>query len=179
MDPDVIQDPVFQHLLLKLESSQRKLRDSVIALRSFYLTHHKRPLDDTLTEKWRSALLGEKTCQLQQKVEDAVGDLIRYGFEIMPNNNSPSHIEDIMKLKAAHMERLRTQAGWGESDPAALGFEEKVLIDRGPPITITIKPSKWDYTEKAKRAKRARKPAMDQESDPSPTDVDDAERGDS
>jgi len=160
MKSDVIHDPVFHHLVLKMESSQLLLRDSVISLRALYLTHDKRPLDDTVGEKWRSALLEEEVSKFQHKVETAVGDLVRYAFEIMPTNNMPSHLEEIRKLKEAHKERLKTRSGWGKDEHTALGFEEKVIIDGGPPVTITIKPSKWSYTEKAKRAKKLREPAI-------------------
>jgi hypothetical protein len=165
MRNDVIHDPVFQHLLSKLEISQRKLRDSVIELRALYLTHDKRPLDDTAEEKWRSALLEEGVSNYQQKVENDVGDLVRYAFEIMPSNNMSSHLEEISKLKAAHKKRLKTQSGWGEGEHTPLGFDEKVIIDGGPPITITIKPSKWSYTEKAKRIKKLKEPAMNMKDD--------------
>jgi hypothetical protein len=168
MKNDVIHDPIFQHLLSKLEASQQKLQNSVIALRGLCLTHNKKPLDDTIEEKWRFSLLEEDIYKFQHKVEKNVGALVRYAFEIMPNNNMSSHLEEINKLKEAHKERIKTRSGWGKGEHVSLGFDEKVTIDDGPPITITIKPSKWEYTEKAKRAKELKKlkePAINKDND--------------
>ena len=57
MDIDVVLDPLFEQLLLKYELEGRKLRDAVIAMRSFFLTHHKSPNDESTSEKWRGAIL--------------------------------------------------------------------------------------------------------------------------
>jgi hypothetical protein len=152
MDPDVVHDPVFQALLVKYEIAGRKLRDSVIAMRSFYLTHHKRPHDETPSEKWRGALLGEDAAQRHIDVEDAAAQLLRYAFEIAPHCNDALHLEELYHLKLAHKERLERRTGWGRPEPHPKGIEEKVTIDGGPPITLVIEPKHWDYTERGKRA---------------------------
>jgi len=152
MDPDVVHDPVFQDLLVKYEIAGRKLRESVIAMRSFYLTHHKGPHDETTSEKWRGALLGENAAQRHIDVEDAAGHLLRYAFELAPHSNDSLHLEELYLLKAAHKERLERRTGWGRSEPHPKGIEEKVSIDGGPPITLVIDPKHWDYTERGKQA---------------------------
>lgn len=177
MDPDVVHDPVFQALLLKFELSGRKLREAVIAMRSFYLTHHKTPQDENSSERWRGALLSESAAQLHQDVEDAAAQLLRYGFEIAPHSNCPLHLEELFKLKLAHRERLEKRMGWGKAEPHPRGIEERVTVDEGPPITLVINPEHWSFTDRGKRsaARRAarEKPAMDptqpesSESDPS------------
>lgn len=160
MDPDVIHDPVFQVLLTKYEVAGRKLRDAVIAMRSHYLTHHKRPIDETTGEKWRGALLSEAAAQRHEDVVDAAAQLLRYAFEIAPHSNSDLHLEELYKLKLAHRERLEKKAGWAKPKPHPRGIEERVVVDGGPPITLVINPQHWDYTERAKKVRERRKPAM-------------------
>jgi len=169
MDPDVIHDPVFQQLLLKMELECRKLRDAVIAMRSHYLTHHKRPLDETAGEKWRGALLSEEAAARYQKVEDAAGDLLRYGFEIAPHSNDSLHLEEIYKLKLAHRRRLERRSGWGPGDPPTRGIEEKVHVDDGPPITWIINPKNYEFTERARKSKGKQQPAITPEDEDSST----------
>ena len=156
MDPDVVHDPVFHDLLVKFESAGRKLRESVIAMRSFYLTHHKRPQDETTSEKWRGAVLSEDAAQRHLDVEDAAAQLLRYAFEIAPHSNCDMHLEELYKLKAAHRERLERRTGWGKSAAHPRGIEERVVVDGGPPITLVIDPQHWGYTERAKRAEQRR-----------------------
>ena len=126
MDPDIIHDPVFQDLLLKYELAGRKLRDAVIAMRSFYLTHHKRPLDETTSEKWRGAILSEEACKYHEAVVDRAADLLRYSFEIAPHSNDGPHMEELLKLKAAHKERLKTKVTGRPAEPHPRGIEEHV-----------------------------------------------------
>ena len=168
MDPDIIHDPVFQTLLLKFEVASRKLRDSVIAMRSFYLKHHKAPKDETTSEKWRGALLSEGAAQRHEDVLSAAADLLRYAFEIAPHNDSPIHLEELYHLKLAHKERVEHRAGWKKPEPHPRGIEEKVHVDGGPPITLVIHPKHYDYTERAKRARARREPAMPPEDDVQP-----------
>lgn len=160
MDPDIIHDPVFQDFLLKLERSGRKLRDSVIAMRSFYLKHHKRPLDETTSEKWRGALLSEEAVQHHESLVEAAAQLLRYAFELAPHSNDDLHLEELLKLKLAHKERVAHPRGWKKAEPHPRGIEEKVQVDDGPPITLVIEPRHYDYTERAKRAQARRKPAI-------------------
>lgn len=164
MDPDVIHDPVFQKLLHKLELEQRKLRDAVIAMRSFYLKHHKRPMDESTSEKWRGAMLSEEAAARFQNVESAAAQLLRYGFEIAPHSNNALHMEEIYLLKQAHKERVTKKAGWGKTPPHPRGIEEKVRVDDGPPITLVIEPRHYEFTD---RARKRRKPAIPPETDPS------------
>ena len=87
MDPDIVHDPVFQQLVMKYELESRKLREAIIAMRSFYLTHHKSPQDENTSEKWRGAILSEFACEKHLAVESAAADLLRYGFEIAPKSS--------------------------------------------------------------------------------------------
>ena len=155
MDPDVIHDPVFQDLLHKFELESRKLRDAVIAMRSFYLTHHTRPLDESTSEKWRGALLAEEACARHEGAESAAADLLRYAFELAPHSNGGLHLEEIMKLKHAHRERLDRRSGWGTPQPHPRGIEEKVLIDGGPAVTWVINPKDYEFTERARRRRES------------------------
>ena len=159
MDPDVIHDPVFQQLLLKYELEGRKMRDAVIAMRSFYLKHHVRPLDETTDQKWRGALLGEEACARHEEQQSAAADLLRYAFELAPHNSSSIHLEEVMLLKLAHTERLIRRSGWGTTKPGPLGIEEKVYIDDGPPITWIINPKNFEFTERARRRREAKEAA--------------------
>jgi hypothetical protein len=156
MDPDVIQDPVFQQLLTAFERINRKFRDAVIAMRSFYLTHHKAPIDESASEKWRGALLAEDASQKFQDVESAAADLLRYAYEICPNNSSPIHLEELMKLKLAHRKRLEERTGWGTGECGPKGIEEQTLIDDGPPVTIVFRPEAYEFTDRARRKKPAK-----------------------
>lgn len=160
MDPKVVRDPVFQALLAKHELAGRKLRDAVIAMRAWYLDHHKRPLDENTSEKWRGALLSEDAAQRHQDVVDAAAQLLRYAFEIAPHSNCDLHLEEIYKLKLAHRERLDKQMGYGERRPHPKGIEERVEIDGGPPLTLVIDPKHWEYTDRARRIRERKKPAM-------------------
>lgn len=169
MDPDVVHDPVFQELVAKYELAGRKFRESVIAMRSFYLNHHKKPLDESTSEKWRGALLSEEAAQRHQNVEDAAAQLLRYAFEIAPHSNCDLHLEELYKLKLAHRERLERRTGWGKPTPHPRGIEERVRVDGGPPITLVIEPQHWEYTDRAKRAQDRKKPAI-LPSDTSPTE---------
>jgi len=166
MDPDVIHDPVFQQLLLKYELEARKLRDSVIAMRSFYLKHHKAPADETTTEKWRSAILGEEACQRHQSVESAAADLLRYAFELAPVSNDALHLEELLKLKIIHSERLARGGGWAPPKPSPLGIEEKVYIDDGAPITWVINPKNYSFTERARKRREAAEAAIPEDVSP-------------
>lgn len=163
MDPNVLHDPVFQDLLQRHEVAVRKLRDAVIAMRSHYLGHHKRPLDETAAEKWRGAILGEQAAQRHEESIEAAAQLLRYAFELAPVNNCAIHLEDLLKLKAAHKERVARRMGYGKQKETARGIEEKVQIDGGPPITLVIKPKHWEYTDRAKNRDAGSKPAMDPE----------------
>lgn len=160
MDPDVIHDPVFQQLLLKYELESRKLRDAVIAMRSFYLTHHKGPQEETISEQWRGAILGEEACLRHGNVETAASDLLRYAFEIAPTNNDALHLEELYKLKMSHRGRLERRTGWGGHTKPAAGIEERVRIDDGPPITWIINPKNYEFTEKARKRRRPAEPAI-------------------
>jgi hypothetical protein len=160
MDPDVIHDPVFQQLLMEYELESRKLRDAVIAMRSFYLTHHKRPLDETTSEKWRGAILSEEACRRHEAAVDAAAQLLRYSFEIAPHNNDGLHLEEIMARKIAHRERLDRRSGWGKSKPHPNGIEEKVHIDDGPPVTWVINPKNYEFTERARRRRERQQAAI-------------------
>jgi hypothetical protein len=156
MDPDVIQDPVFQELLLKSEIAGHKLRDAVIALRSYYLTHHKSPQEDDLSDQWKSSMLCETASGAFEKAQDAYADLLRYAYEIVPRDGSKEHMELLRKLKEAHRERLEMRAGWGKTAAHPRGIEEKVLVDGGPPVTVVIHPKHYEFTTKAKMAKLAK-----------------------
>lgn len=180
MDPDVIHDPVFQQLLLKYELEARKLRDAVIAMRSFYLKHHVRPIDETTNQKWRGALLGEEAAARHYEVESAAADLLRYAFELAPHNNSPIHLEEIMLLKLAHRTRLAGGGGWGVTKTGPIGIEEKVQIDDGVPITWVINPKNYEFTERARRRRKAAEAAISREDTtplpkPQPDDVKDVQ----
>ena len=155
VDPDVVQDPVFQVLLLKYERAARKLRDAVIAMRSFYLTHHKTPQEESVSEKWKGAILSETASQCHQDMEDAAAQMLRYAYEIAPHDNSPLHMEEIMRSKLAHRKRLEMRTGWGSTEDGPKGIEEKVRIDEGPPVTLVFKPSAYEFTDRAKRKKPA------------------------
>lgn len=160
MDPEVIQDPVFQDLLLRYEVAHRKLRDVVISMRSFYLTHHKRPLDETTSEKWHGAILAEDACRRHETVKSAAADLLRYAFELAPHSNNPLHLEEVMKLKMAARERTEKRGGHNPERPILRGIEEQALIDGGPPVTIVYKPSAYEFTDRGKKAAQRKKPAM-------------------
>jgi len=166
VDPDVIHDPVFQQLLLKYELEARKLRDAVISMRSFYLKHHKAPADETATEKWRSAILGEEACQRHQLVESAAADLLRYAFEISPVSNDALHLEEVLRLKLAHRERLARGGGWARTKASPIGIEEKVYIDDGAPITWVINPRNYQFTERARKRREASEAAIPDENTP-------------
>jgi hypothetical protein len=169
MDPDVAHDPVYADLAAQLERSSRKLREAVAAMRSFYLTHHKKPHDENTSERWRGALLSEAACDLHQKVQEAAAQLLRYAFEIAPHSNNGLHLEEIMLLKAAHRERLERRTGYGRKEPHPRGIEEKVDVDGGPPLTLVIDPQHWEHTQRAARIRerkaQAEEPAMDSDSD--------------
>lgn len=160
MDPDVVRDPVFQDLLQRHERAGRRLRDAVIAMRSFYLNHHAKPHDETNQEKWRGALLSEEAAQRHIDVEDTAARLLRYAFEIAPYSNCDLHLEEVYKLKLAHRARLDSQKEWGPRKPHPKGIEEAVVIDGGPPITLVIDPKHYEFTDKAKRAKGRKQPAI-------------------
>lgn len=166
MDPDVVHDPVFQQLVHKFELESKRLRECVVAMRSFYLKHHKAPQDETTSEKWRGAILGEEAAARHQAVESAAADLLRYAFEIAPINNCPIHLEELYKLKMVHRERLERRGGWGPKTPSPKGIEEKVHIDDGPPVTWVIDPKNYEFTERARKRREKQQPAMPDESDP-------------
>jgi len=163
MNPDVVHDPIFQQLVLQYELEGRKLRTAVIAMRSFYLTHHKGPLDETTNEKWRGAVLSEDACARHERVTKAAADLLRYSFEIAPHSNDSLHLEELYKLKMAHRERLARGGGWGTSKPGPNGIEEKVRVDDGPPITLVIDPKHYEFTDRAKKRQDPGKPAIPQD----------------
>lgn len=155
MDPDVSHDPVFQHLLTHHELASRKLRDAVAAMRSFYLHHHKSPHEETSSEKWRGSILSEEAAALFQRVEESAAQLLRYAYEIAPIHSDPEHMEEMARLKEAHRERLKGGRSWSGHRKTIRGIEEKVHIDDGPPVTVIIKPSAYDYTDRARRKKPA------------------------
>lgn len=156
MDPHVVRDPVFVSLLQKHEIAARKLRDTVIALRSFHLTTHKDPQHYTSGEQWRAAHLQETAVQRLEDVRVAAEDLLRYGYELAPHSSCPVHLANIEELKTAHEERTRSGTGWGETADRPRGIEEQVQVDGGPPITIVIKPSHYEFTDRAKKAQERR-----------------------
>lgn len=157
MDPHVVQDPVFQQLLQKHEIAGRKLRDAVIALRSFHLSTHKAPEAYDHSEKWRAAQLQETAVHRLEDVRTAADDMLRYGFEIAPHSNCPQHLAVIQDLKTAHTERIGC-SGWGVRPDPARGIEEQVQVDGGPPITIVITPKHYEFTERHKRAQERKNP---------------------
>ncbi len=167
VDPDVVQDPVFMHLLIKHERAGRKLRDAVIAMRSFYLKHDASPADETTNEKWKGAILSEDAAQKFQDVESAAADLLRYAYELAPISGQALHMEEVMKSKLAHRKRLRERTGWGKPEVGPKGIEEKVRIDKGPPVTLVFRPEAYEFTKRAKKRKPASKPPSCQ-SDPEP-----------
>jgi hypothetical protein len=176
MDPKVTHDPVFQDLVLNYETASRKLRESAIAMRSFYLQHHKKPQDQTTAEKWESSLLSENAAQRHIDVEKAAAQLLRYAYELAPHSNNEDHMSELEQLRLSHHARVEGKAGWGKPEMRPRGYEEQVVIDGGPPITIVIKPEHWDYTEKTKRIQKLKQPAIDPHSidtpeDSSPSDV--------
>lgn len=73
-------------------------------------------------------------------------------------------MEEILKLKLAHLKRLEERTGYGKREPHPRGIEEKVSVDGGPPLTLVINPQHWDYTDRAKRVRERQasreKPAM-------------------
>jgi hypothetical protein len=165
---------VFQEQLLKAELAAHKLRDAVIALRSYYLTHHKAPSDENLSEQWKSSLLCEAATEAFEASEAAQADLLRYGYELVPRDGTSEQMSLLQELKAAHALRLKLRSGHSESEPHPRGIEEKVSIDSGPPVTVVIHPKHYEFTEKARRAReqRARREAaMDDPPDNAPTDV--------
>ena len=166
MDPDVIHDPVFQQLLLKYELEARKLRDAVISMRSFYLKHATPPIDETATEKWRSAVLAEEACQRHLSVESAAADLLRYAFELAPISSDALHLEEIYKLKLAHRDRTNRRTGWGKTGVHPLGIAERVSIDDGPPITWVISPKNYEFTNRARKRRESSEPAISPEHTP-------------
>lgn len=165
MDPDVVHDPVFLDMLHKLELNTRKLRNAVIAMRSFYLKHDANPQDESVSDKWRGAILSEESAARHEAVVDAAADLLRYGFEIAPLSSCPLHMEELYKLKAAHHHRLEVRAGWGKPVPHPRGIEERVQSEDGVPLTLVINPAAWEFTDKAKKANAQRKPAIRPEDD--------------
>lgn len=141
-------------------------------MRSFYLSHHKSPDEETTAERWRGALLSEEACKRQQEVEDAAAHLLRYAFEIAPHSNNSIHMEELYKLKLAHHERVERRTGYGRPTPHPKGIEERVQVDGGPPLTLVIHPKHWEYTQRAEQSRQRRanpvEPAMDTgESQPS------------
>lgn len=158
VDPNVLHDPVFQDLLQKQEVAGRKLRDAVIAMRSFHLTLHKAPQDYDISEKWKAAHLGENAAQHLDSVRDAAADLLRYAYEIASHSNCPEHLKQVSDLKKAHNERVRTGAPKVTRPEQVRGFEEKVLVDGGPPITIVIQPKHYEFTERYKKRRKRQKP---------------------
>ena len=156
MDPDVVHDPVFADLLLEFAGAGTRLRDAVIAMRSFYLHRHTRPIDESTSEKWRGAILGEEAAQHHEALVESAAQLLRYAFELAPVENSSLHMDGLLRLKSAHRERLERRTGWGKPAKVPGSIEEKVSIDRGPPITLLIDPKHWDYTERGKNAAQRR-----------------------
>ena len=169
MDPAVVHDPVFLELLHRSELASRKLRDAVIAMRSFYLAHKKAPLDESASETWRGAILGEEASARFEAANAAQADLLRYAYELAPHGNSPIHLEEIELLRLAHKKRTERRSGWGTCGPTTKGIEEKARIDPGPPVTLVIRPQHYEFTERAKKAKERAEPAItDPELPPSP-----------
>lgn len=159
MDPHVLQDPVFQELMHKHELAGRRLREAVVAMRSFHLTTHKPPIDYTPSEKWRAAQLGESAAHRLDEVREAAAELLRYAYEIAPHSSCPQHLSEISSLKKAHKERVGRRTGWKHRDPNQVrGIEEQVSVDGGPPITIVIKPKHYEFSERHRRAQERKKP---------------------
>lgn len=157
MDPKVVRDPVFQQLLQRHDLAGRKLRDAVMALRSFHLSVHKAPADYSHSEKWRAAHLAEAAVHRLEEVRSAADELLRYGYEIVPHSSCPQHMGEIKDLKDAHHERIGS-GGWAEAPEKVRGIEEQVQVDHGPPITIVIKPKHYEYTDRHKKAQERRPP---------------------
>lgn len=157
---------------MRYERAARKLRDAVIAMRSFYLTHNKSPQEESVSEKWKGAILSETASQCHEDMVDAAAQMLRYGYEIAPHNDSPIHLEEITKSKLAHRKRLEMRTGWGSREEGPKGIEERVRIDEGPPVTLVFKPSAYKFTERAKR----KKPATSPDSQSTHDDVDNVDR---
>lgn len=157
MDPAIAHDPVFLQLLTQHEKASRQLRDAVAAMRSFHLNHHKSPQEENTSEKWRGSILGEEAAALFQRVEESAAQLLRYAYEIAPINNDPEHMEEMAQLKRAHRARLKAGVDWSGHRKTIRGIEEKVRIDDGMPVTVIIKPSAYEFTQRA----RAKQPAID------------------
>lgn len=152
MDPAVLGDPIFRELLVEYENTGKKLRDAVIALRSFCL---RLPLDqDSVAQQWKVSNLSDDLSSKLVKHQDAAAQLVRYGFELSAHSNDPAHIAEITKLRAAHFDRLLCRPGsLKDSRPVIRGIEEKIDVnDGGPPVTIVIKPQHYDLTDRAKRS---------------------------
>jgi hypothetical protein len=131
---------MFHDLMQRHSKAARRLRDSVLALRSWHLGHEKHPGEQTVTEKWRTASLQEDVVKSLDMVRDAAEDLLRYGFELAPHSAEHSHIEEIAKRRVAHKKRVEEKTGWGSRPIELRGPEEQVKVDDGPPITIVLKP---------------------------------------
>jgi len=138
-------------------------------MRSFYLLHHKAPKDESVTEKWRGALLSEEASAKLLSVKSAAQALLRYGYEISPHNSAPEHLEEVAERRRAHQERLEARTGWGDVVDGPRGIEEKVHIDSGPPITVVFKPSAYEFTDRARRRLTSEEPAMRPDDPPNST----------
>jgi hypothetical protein len=137
---DVLHDPIFHDLLQRHARAARRLRDSVLALRSWHLDHGKHPGEETVSEKWRSASLQEDCVKAFEFERDTAEELLNYGFELAFHSSENEHIEDIRSKIAAHKKRLEEKTGWGSRPIELRGPEERIKIDDGPPITIVMKP---------------------------------------
>lgn len=137
---DVLYDPVFQDLVRKHELSVRRLREDVQRLRSYYLSHHKRPAEDSVSERWMAATLQNAAADRLEDVRESAADLLRYGFELAPFASDDDHMAAISAAKAAHMKRLEERTGWGKRPIFPKGPEEQIKVDDGPPLTFILKP---------------------------------------
>jgi len=123
----------------------RRLRDSVLALRSWHLDHVKHPGEESTSEKWRSATLQDDVVKSLDMVRDAAEDLLRYGFEMAPHSSENEHLTSVNAARTAHRERLkRCNLGKYGSREEPTGPEEKIYVDGGPPLTIVLKEKKPD-----------------------------------
>ena len=136
---DVLHDPVFHVLMQRHARAARRLRDSVLALRSWHLHHTKHPGEQDIGEKWRSATLQDDVTKSLELVRDAAADLVLYGFEMAPHSDETEHLSEIAAARVAHKKRVEEKTGWGTRAPEAKGPEEQVKAADGPPVTIVLK----------------------------------------
>lgn len=171
MDPRILHDPAFHELLKSLEVAAKRLRDTVIALRAFYLDHNKAGHEETQAERWKGALLSSDASAAHEKLEDAAAGLLRYGYELAPHDDSEDHRKQIEHLKEKQYQRILTQRSESTSVEHPRGFEERVHVEEGHPLTLVIRPEYWHYTERAKQTLERKQPAINPDTDPGATSL--------